>query len=587
MLRLSQLSKGYLKLNNQLNYSQFTRIKKFPSYKQNYRYNSSSSSSSTLNSKSQLEEIWKAERLAYLALLSGLGFGAYYYRKDIKFYSLAVLRSTLAGFYGVVAVADYKMNYPPEDPPNATAEEIAELVRKRNEVDLRNAKRVLKVFQFNGGVYIKFGQHISALGYCLPSEWTETMRPLHDRCPYTDLEDIEQMFHQDLGHSINDLFSEFNPEPIGVASLAQVHSGILRSNGKKVAIKLQHPELQRFAKLDISTVTLIVKFIKWAAPKFQFDWLAHEMATNLPVELDFRKEGENAMKTRKNFEPYPDIPLVIPEVYWSHPRVLCMEFIEGAKTDNREYLKKHGINPDEVAHQITRIFSQMIYRDGWVHCDAHPGNMLIRANPKRPQLPFDVILLDHGLYQNLTPEFRIQYARLWTSIINRKPEDIKKYSIQLGGSESAYQIIACILTGRSWEAISDKGTMDIPQTDEERKQISVSLFYLLPDIATLLSKIPRELLFCFKTQDLLRLCAQDLGAHQSQGSQLMIMARYCARTIFNDDRAKALQRSNSFIQKFANLMLVRLEYWNTVFKISLIRWYLSIQDYWKAIAEQA
>jgi len=73
----------------------------------------------------------------------------------------------------------------------------------------------------------------------LPREWTSTMRPLQDQCEPTAYEDIQRLFQDDIGVSIEDLFDEFDPSPIGVASLAQVHIGKHRLSRKYVAVKVR------------------------------------------------------------------------------------------------------------------------------------------------------------------------------------------------------------------------------------------------------------------------------------------------------------------------------------------------------------
>ena len=88
----------------------------------------------------------------------------------------------------------------------------------------------------------------------LPREWTSTMRPLQDQCYPTPMEDIEKLFIKDVGHPLSELFDEFNPEPLGVASLAQVHSARDKETGKRVAVKLQHPHLQEFCDVDMKMV---------------------------------------------------------------------------------------------------------------------------------------------------------------------------------------------------------------------------------------------------------------------------------------------------------------------------------------------
>jgi len=120
----------------------------------------------------------------------------------------------------------------------------------------RSAKRVLKALLTNGGIcdfyspfqtrtnpslpgiFIKLGQHMSSL-IVLPREWTSTMRPLQDQCEPTAYEDVQRLFQDDMGVSIEELFDDFDPSPIGVASLAQVHIAKHKLSGKYVAVKVR------------------------------------------------------------------------------------------------------------------------------------------------------------------------------------------------------------------------------------------------------------------------------------------------------------------------------------------------------------
>ena len=106
----------------------------------------------------------------------------------------------------------------------------------------------------------------------LPKEWTEVMRVLQDRCDPTPYEDLERLFIIDMGQDIGEIFDDFDPNPIGVASLAQVHVGRYKNTGQLVAVKvcrcdhsaqlvptpqglqLQHPHLAEFSEIDMETV---------------------------------------------------------------------------------------------------------------------------------------------------------------------------------------------------------------------------------------------------------------------------------------------------------------------------------------------
>jgi aarF domain-containing kinase len=100
----------------------------------------------------------------------------------------------------------------------------------------------------------------------IPREWAETFRPLQDNCEPTAYEDVVRLLELEMGRNLQDLFEYFEPRPIGVASLAQVH--VAKYLGREVAVKLQHPALDEFTKIDIKTVGILVGtlfFSHWQA----------------------------------------------------------------------------------------------------------------------------------------------------------------------------------------------------------------------------------------------------------------------------------------------------------------------------------
>lgn len=191
----------------------------------------------------------------------------------------------------------------------SSPEEEAELLRACHK---RCAERTLRVLEKNGSIFIKLGQHLSSLGYLLPLEWTTTFIPLQDKCPVSSIESIEEMFVADTGKRIDELFSSFEPTPIGAASLAQVHVATLKETGQKVAVKVQHPALAEWVPLDLALTRMTFSALKRFFPEYDLEWLSREMDLSLPQELDFRMEAENAKRTKEYFREHSSAPLVIP-----------------------------------------------------------------------------------------------------------------------------------------------------------------------------------------------------------------------------------------------------------------------------------
>ena len=98
----------------------------------------------------------------------------------------------------------------------------AEYETAKTQVHQRSADNLLDLCKKNGGCFIKVGQHIGALDYLLPDEYVSTMKILHSNAPKMDLRDIYSVIKEDLGQDPHDLFEDFDKEPLGTASLAQV-----------------------------------------------------------------------------------------------------------------------------------------------------------------------------------------------------------------------------------------------------------------------------------------------------------------------------------------------------------------------------
>lgn len=338
----------------------------------------------------------------------------------------------------------------------------------------RCAERTLKAMEQNGSIFIKLGQHLSSMNYLLPEEWTTTFIPLQDHCPVSSYESIADLFMKDTGAPIEEYFEDFAREPIGAASLAQVHLATLKETGQKVAVKIQHPALEEWVPLDLSLTRLTFSTLKRFFPEYDLEWLSNEMEASLPQELDFALEGENALRTRDHFLGLPNLPLVVPNVMWGMKRILVMENVSGHRIDDLDYLDSHDIDRDEVSGALAHIFNEMIFGDTPLHCDPHGGNVAIRENKARRKPNFDIILYDHGLYRDIPKQLRRDYAKLWLAVIDADEKGMRRYAHDVAGiDDDQFPLFASAITGRDYTTVTK--SVVSTRSEVEKEMISGSM----------------------------------------------------------------------------------------------------------------
>lgn len=473
-----------------------------------------------------------------------------------NFAMLALKRSTTIGKAVALCVWDYRQTL------NRKYDNKAEENEEMRQCHLRSAHRILVALQENGGLYIKLGQHLSSV-ILLPVEWTNTMKPLQDQNTPTPLPELEAMFRAETGWTFDEVFSEIDAKPIGVASLAQVHRAVDRKSGKPLAVKLMHPQVERFSHVDMQTVNVLVRWVKKVFPDFEFTWLAEEMNENMPLEMDFRHEAKNAHRATTDFSGYKKTSVYIPKTPWVFKRAMAMEFIDGRRPDDLEYLAQNNIDRNRVSQELSRVFAQMLFMHGFFHGDPHGGNVLIRPAPKETRSPFnfEVVLLDHGLYFDIDKELRTNYARFWLSLLSKSTpqvqNDRRRYAKLIANiDDDLYPILESAITGRSGLEGSDdqnphgvaggkrkSSMLDLDSGSEmsgvEQEHIRKTVMEkegLFVDILKVLRQVPRRMLMVLKLNDLTR--SLDANLHTTHGAArpFIITARYCALAVWNDDR---------------------------------------------------
>lgn len=186
-----------------------------------------------------------------------------------------------------------------------------------------------------------------------------------------------------------------------------------------MAVKVQHQWIKEQVTGDLNLIQLATDVAGWIFPDFRYGWLPHEFKVRLPQELDFRKEAANAEKCRAIFKGKSNVHIPIIYHDLTKERVLVMSFEEGIPVTHVKEMYNQGINLKKLSGLISNCFIHMIYEQGFVHSDPHPGNLFVRKyiapNGKED---IQLVILDHGIYTQLTEETRLSYTKLWRGILS-------------------------------------------------------------------------------------------------------------------------------------------------------------------------
>ena len=264
-----------------------------------------------------------------------------------------------------------------------------------------------------GSAFIKLGQLLSARPDILPAGWVAELAALQDSVPAFSFAEVQTVLEQELGQRCAEVI-DLDPEPLGAASLAQVHRASLRS-GRQVVLKVQRPGLDRLFRLDLDVMQQVAAVLQrhpsWGRGR---DWpaMARECRRVLLRELDFRVEAQYAARFRQQF--LDDERIRIPGVVWelSSRRVLCLDYLPGIKINDREALIEAGIDPSAVAEIGAASYLKQLVRFGFFHADPHPGNLAVASDGALIYYDFGMMgLLSDALRRRLGSMIRAAAAR--------------------------------------------------------------------------------------------------------------------------------------------------------------------------------
>lgn len=252
--------------------------------------------------------------------------------------------------------------------------------------------RVRAVLEELGPTFIKLGQLLSARPDFVPADIIHELTLLQDRIPAEAADKIVAEIERELGRPLRDAFSEFDEQPLGAASIGQVHRAKLR-NGADVVVKVRRPGIENVVDVDLDILAFLAHVAdeRWPAVRVSFRDVVAEFGRVLRREMDYRLEAANTQRFRELFADDPRV--VIPRVYteFSTSCILVMEHVAGVKISDVDGLARLGVDPADVARLGAQLFLKQVFIDGIFHGDPHPGNVFVLPDGRLGIIDFGVV----------------------------------------------------------------------------------------------------------------------------------------------------------------------------------------------------
>ncbi|MGI9590273.1 MAG: ABC1 kinase family protein, partial [Myxococcota bacterium] len=282
------------------------------------------------------------------------------------------------------------------------------------------------------GIWVKAGQFAAHRHDVLSREASEALVDLRDRVPPVGLDAIRAVLEQELGEPLERRFRRFDAQPIGAASVAQVHRAEL-PDGTPVAVKVQYPGLEASLPADLALVRAGLRLLARLdrGRGVDTDRLLAEFETGLRAELDFRREARVAQEIAANLAGDPSI--AVPRIVPSHltSRVLTMEYQPAVRLTDRAALVRLGVAAEAVVAIVARAYARQVFADGLFHADPHSGNLLVLDEPEAHERP-RVLFVDFGLSRRLEPELRRSLRRGVYALLQRDTDAFVAHMDGLG-----------------------------------------------------------------------------------------------------------------------------------------------------------
>ena len=296
---------------------------------------------------------------------------------------------------------------------------------------LNRGERLRRAFEDLGPIFIKFGQLLSTRPDLIPDDIVRELNHLQDNVKPFDANQFRALVELALGAKVEDVFLEYEQEPLASASVAQVHGAVLK-NGQRVVIKIIRPGIERIIAQDVQLLLHLAQLVEKHSrdgKRLRPVEVVEDYRITIFDELDLQREAANASQLRRNFAKSP--LLYVPEIYWDYTRnnILVMERIHGIPVTDLAALNAQHTNMKKLAERGVEIFFTQVFEHNFFHADMHPGNIFVAE--EHPELP-QYIAVDMAIVGSLTREDQYYLARNLLAMFRRDYRQVAELHVQSG-----------------------------------------------------------------------------------------------------------------------------------------------------------
>lgn len=208
----------------------------------------------------------------------------------------------------------------------------------------KTAEQLREIFEDLGGFWVKTGQLLALRSDLFPEEICDELTRLQFEAVGFPTSIVRSTIESELGVPLEQIFDDFDPEPLAAASIAQIHTAVLRGKKTRVAVKVQRPGLDESFRRDLGLIKIVARlYSKTDLGSFLLlDEAVAELERVLNEELDYRYEASNARRMKKTLKEHK---IEVPKIYdkYTRTKVLVMEYIPGVLM--ADYIKVYQTDP--------------------------------------------------------------------------------------------------------------------------------------------------------------------------------------------------------------------------------------------------